>query len=48
MKTMKYLKLVAGSLVFAITCYAILAVPGFLSDKASTVSSHGQVGTMQP
>ena len=48
MKTLKYVKLVAESLLFAAACYVILAAPGFLSDEASTVSSHGQVVMVQP
>ena len=47
MKTIQYVKLVAGSLLFAAVCYVILAAPGFLSDEASTVSLHGQAAMVQ-
>ena len=48
MKTIRYVKLVTGSLLFAAVCYTILAAPGLLSDEASTVSSHGRVAMVQP
>ena len=46
-KTIKCLKVVMGSLLFAAACYAILAAPGFLSDEGSTVSLHRQVAIVQ-
>ncbi len=48
MKTIQYVKLITGSILFAAVCYVILAAPGFLSDQASTVSAHGQVAMVQP
>jgi hypothetical protein len=48
MKTIRYLKLVTGSILFAAACYAILAAPGFLSDEASTVCLQSQVTMVQP
>ena len=47
MRKMEYLKLVTGSLLFALTCYAILAAPGFLSDEASTVALHRQIAMVR-
>jgi hypothetical protein len=47
MTMMKYVKLVTGSLLFAIACYAVLAAPGLLSDEASTVSLHSQFATVR-
>ena len=48
MRTIKYLKVVLGSLLLAATVYVILAAPGFLTDAASTVPVHQQIATVQP
>ena len=48
MATLKRLKLVLGSVLFAGVIYAILAAPGFLSDSASTVPMPHQVTMVRP
>lgn len=41
MKMMDLLQIVAGSLLFALVSWAVLAAPGLLSDAVSTVPVKG-------
>ena len=48
MVALRGLKLVLGSVLFAGVLYSILALPGFLSDSASTVPVQQRTAMVRP